>query len=75
MGATATRGDIVLVCEVCGERTVLEGPLAVWHSGRTAFACECGKRLTLLADRPEPTEQPKKVAHPAHLEKRRRGPL
>ena len=74
MGTTATRRNIVLVCEVCGERTVLEGPLAVWHSGRTTFACECGKRLT-LADRPEPTEQPKKVAHPAHLEKRRRGPL
>ena len=64
MGATATQRNIVLLCEVCGERTVLEGPLEVWHSGRTTFACECGRRLT-LADRPEPTEQQqpeKKVA-------------
>jgi hypothetical protein len=64
VGTTATRrNSVVLVCEVCGERTVLEGPLAVWHSGRTTFSCECGRRLT-LADRPEPTEpteqQPKK---------------
>jgi len=62
VGTTATRRNIVLVCEVCGERTVLEGPLAVWHSGRTTFSCECGRRLT-LADRPETTEQqPEKVA-------------
>jgi hypothetical protein len=45
----------VLVCEVCGERTVLEGPLAVWHSGSTTFSCECGRRLT-LADRLEPAQ-------------------
>jgi hypothetical protein len=62
VGITATRRNIVLVCEVCGERTVLEGPLAVWCSASTTFACECGRRLT-LADRPEPTEQqPEKVA-------------
>jgi hypothetical protein len=62
VGTTASRRNIVLVCEVCGERTVLEGPLAVWHSGRTTFSCECGRRLT-LADRPETTEQqPEKVA-------------
>jgi hypothetical protein len=61
VGISATRRNIVLVCEVCGERTVLEGPLAVWHSGRTTFACECGRRLT-LADRPDPTERPEKVA-------------
>ena len=62
MGTTATRRNIVLVCEECGERTVLEGPLAVWHSGSTTFSCECGRRLT-LADRPETTEQqPEKVA-------------
>jgi hypothetical protein len=56
VGTTASRRNIVLVCEVCGERTVLEGPLAVWHSGSTTFSCECGRRLT-LADRPETTEQ------------------
>ena len=44
--------EIVLVCEVCGERTVLGGPLAVWRSERTTFSCECGERLT-LADRPD----------------------
>ncbi len=42
--------DIILVCEVCGERTVLGGPLAVWRSESTTFGCECGERLT-LADR------------------------
>ena len=42
--------DIILMCEVCGERTVLGGPLAVWRSERTTFGCECGERLT-LADR------------------------
>ena len=42
--------DIVLVCEVCGERTVLGGPLAVWRSESTTFGCGCGERLT-LADR------------------------
>jgi hypothetical protein len=55
VGTTASRRNIVLVCEVCGERTVLEGPLAVWHSGSTTFSCECGRRLT-LADRPETKE-------------------
>ena len=63
MGTTATRRNIVLVCEECGERTVLEGPLAVWCSGRTTFSCECGRRLT-LADRletKETKEQPEKV--------------
>jgi hypothetical protein len=42
--------DIILVCEVCGERTVLGGPLAVWRSESTTFGCGCGERLT-LADR------------------------
>jgi len=63
VGTTATRRNIVLVCEECGERTVLEGPLAVWCSGRTTFSCECGRRLT-LADRletKETKEQPEKV--------------
>ena len=42
--------DIILVCGVCGERTVLGGPLAVWRSQSTTFGCGCGERLT-LADR------------------------
>lgn len=43
----ASERDIILVCEVCGERTVLGGPLAVWRSDSTTFGCECGERLTL----------------------------
>lgn len=41
--------DVILVCEVCGERTVLGGPLAVWRSESTTFGCECGEQLTLAA--------------------------
>lgn len=41
---------IILVCEKCGELTVLGGPLSVWYSERTRFGCECGRELT-LADR------------------------
>ena len=41
---------VVLVCEECGERTVLGGPLSVWYSESTRFRCECGRELT-LADR------------------------
>ena len=39
--------NIVLVCEKCGGRTVLGGPLSVWRSGSTSFECECGAQLTL----------------------------
>jgi hypothetical protein len=41
---------VILVCEECGERTVLGEPLSVWCSGSTRFGCECGRQLT-LADR------------------------
>ena len=41
---------VILVCEECGERTVLDGPLSVWYSESTSFGCECGRELT-LADR------------------------
>jgi hypothetical protein len=41
---------VILVCEECGELTVLGGPLSVWYSASTYFGCECGKELT-LADR------------------------
>lgn len=37
----------ILVCEECGERMVLDGPLSVWSSGTISFGCECGERLTL----------------------------
>jgi hypothetical protein len=42
--------NVVLLCEVCGERTELGGPLSVWRSGSITVWCECGERLT-LADR------------------------
>ncbi len=41
---------VVLVCEQCGDRTVLGGALSVWYSQSTRFGCECGRELT-LADR------------------------
>jgi hypothetical protein len=41
-----SRGGI-LVCEVCGQRTVLDRPLSVWCLRGTPFGCECGERLTL----------------------------
>jgi hypothetical protein len=40
-------GNVVLLCEECGERMVLGGPLAVWRSASISFGCECGERLTL----------------------------
>jgi hypothetical protein len=40
---------IVLVCEECGERTVLAGPESVWRSESTFFKCGCGRDLTLAA--------------------------
>lgn len=40
----------ILVCEECGDRTVLDGPVSAWLSGATSFECECGERLT-SADR------------------------
>ena len=41
---------VILMCEECGERTVLGEPLSVWCSSTTHFGCECGRQLT-LADR------------------------
>lgn len=38
---------IVLVCEECGERTVLVGPLSAWRSEVTVFECGCGEAVTL----------------------------
>src|SRR5215216_6080432 len=42
---TRFRG-IILVCEECGEKTILDGPLSVWSSNTAFCGCECGKRLT-----------------------------
>jgi hypothetical protein len=41
----SSRG-IILVCEECGEKTILDAPLSVRCSGSTLSRCECGKRLT-----------------------------
>ncbi len=37
----------VLVCEECGERVVLVGPLSAWRSEGADFECGCGEGLTL----------------------------
>ena len=47
---TGSSKRVILVCEECGERMVLGGPLSVWYSESTRFGCECGTELT-LADR------------------------
>ena len=39
--------SVILVCEECGERVVLVGPLSAWRSGRAVFGCGCGEGLTL----------------------------
>ena len=49
---TGSSKRVILVCEECGERTVLGEPRAAWYSEGTHFGCECGRRLT-LADRLE----------------------
>ena len=45
-------GGVVLICEECGEKIILGGPLSVWWSEPTGFECGCGEELT-LADRVE----------------------
>jgi hypothetical protein len=47
-----SRRRIVLVCEECGGKTVLEEPLSAWGLGETSFGCECAKQL----DSPERLE-------------------
>ena len=39
--------NVVLLCEGCGERIVLGGPVWVWNCGSTSFTCGCGAQLTL----------------------------
>ena len=40
-------GQIVLICEECGERLVLIGADEAWRSEQAAFECECGEKATL----------------------------
>jgi hypothetical protein len=35
----------ILVCEECGERMVIDGPISVWFSDTISFGCECGEQL------------------------------
>jgi hypothetical protein len=44
--------SVILVCEECGARVVLAGPLSAWRSEHAVFECGCGEGLT-LADRLE----------------------
>ena len=39
--------SVILVCEECGEKVVLVGPLSAWRSERAVFGCGCGEGLTL----------------------------
>jgi hypothetical protein len=48
--------NVVLLCEECGERTVLGGPLSVWRCGSTSFECGCGAQLT-LSDQLDPADR------------------
>jgi predicted RNA-binding Zn-ribbon protein involved in translation (DUF1610 family) len=47
-----TSRQVVLVCEECGERMVLDAPISAWRQEGSNFTCECGKILT-PADRLE----------------------
>ncbi len=50
-----TSRNVVLLCEECGERMVLGGPLSVWRCGSTLFECGCGAQLR-LSDQLDPSE-------------------
>lgn len=39
----------ILVCEECGQRVVLDGPLSAWYPGSTPLGCECGEGEPLAA--------------------------
>jgi hypothetical protein len=49
-GSSPGRG--VLLCEECGQRTVVDGPLSAWRSASTLSKCRCGER-SVGVDRPE----------------------
>jgi hypothetical protein len=69
MGALTQR--VILICDECGERTVLGGPEAVWRSGHTFFECECGQKLTLADRLEEKTGELPSVPHARRLSLRR----
>ena len=48
---------VILVCEECGERVVLLGPLSAWRSERADFECGCGEGLTLANSLDEETTE------------------
>jgi hypothetical protein len=63
--------NVVLLCEGCGGRPVLGGPLSVWHCGSTSFECECGVQLKLShqldpseANKPAETRARTPARHP-----------
>ena len=56
--------NVVLLCEGCGERIVLGGPVWVWNCGSTSFACGCGAQLT-LSSQLDPSDAEKR-AEPLH---------
>jgi hypothetical protein len=56
--------NIVLLCEGCGERIVLGGPVWVWNCGSTSFACGCGAQLT-LSNQLDPPEVEQRI-EPLH---------
>jgi hypothetical protein len=41
-----TSRQVVLVCEECGKRMVLDGPLSAWQQESSILGCECGMILT-----------------------------
>ena len=47
----------VLVCEECGERVVLVGPLSAWRSEGAVFECGCGEGLMLAGRLDEETTE------------------
>lgn len=56
--------NVVLLCEGCGERIVLGGPVWVWNCGSTSFACGCGAQLTLSQQLAHPETE--ELAEPLH---------
>ena len=63
--------NVVLLCEGCGERTVLGGPIWVWNCGSTSFACGCGAQLT-LSNQMDPPGTEERVDSP-HRKRRSAG--
>jgi hypothetical protein len=59
-GMESSVRNVVLLCEGCGGRTVLGGPLSVWHCGSTSFRCECGAQLK-LSHQLDPSEANKRA--------------